>query len=36
MYIIDTITGEHISAAVSKIDLKEIALINKSKRFDFN
>jgi len=36
MYIIDTITGEHIPAAVSKIDLKEIALINKSKRFDFN
>lgn len=36
MYIIDTTTYEHIQATVSKIDLKEIALINKSGQFDFN
>ncbi|BAU52073.1 hypothetical protein [Mucilaginibacter gotjawali] len=36
MHVIHSESGSEIQATVSKLDAKEIALINKSKRFDFN
>ncbi|WP_442588451.1 hypothetical protein ACSBL2_20635 [Pedobacter sp. AW31-3R] len=36
MYIKDTTTEDKIQAKISKIDAKEIASINRTKRFDFN
>ncbi|MDR3696273.1 hypothetical protein [Mucilaginibacter sp.] len=36
MHVIHCESGSEIQATVSKLDAKEIALINKSKRFDFN
>lgn len=36
MFVIHTESGRKIEAAIIKLDAKEIALINKSKRFDFN
>lgn len=36
MHVIHNESGNEIQAVISKLDAKEIALINKSKRFDFN
>ena len=36
MYVIHSESGRKIQVAISKLDAKEIALINRSKRFDFN
>jgi hypothetical protein len=36
MYVIHSESGKQLEATVSKIDPKEITLINKSKRFNFN
>ena len=36
MYIIHAETGQKLQATISKLDAKEIAQINKTKRFDFN
>ena len=36
MYVIHGESGRKTQAVISKLDAKEIALINKSKRFDFN
>ncbi len=36
MYIKASETGEKIQVSITKIDTKEIAIINKSKKFDFN
>src|SRR3984885_10755073 len=36
MYLIHRESGRKIPAIISKVDAKEIAQINKSKRFDFN
>ncbi|SDE65201.1 hypothetical protein SAMN05216464_10899 [Mucilaginibacter pineti] len=36
MYVKASDTGEEVRVSITKIDAKEIALINKSKRFDFN
>ncbi len=36
MYVIHSESGRKIPATISKLDAKEIALINKSRRFDFN
>jgi hypothetical protein len=36
MYVVHNGSGEKVLAVISKLDIKEIALINKSKRFDFN
>ncbi|WP_183567754.1 hypothetical protein [Mucilaginibacter sp. SP1R1] len=36
MYVIHAESGQKLQAAISKLDTKEIAQINKTKRFDFN
>ncbi len=36
MYVVHTQSGERIAATVRKLNIKEIAEINKTKRFDFN
>lgn len=36
MYVIHAETGKKLQATISKLDAKEIAQINKTKRFDFN
>ena len=36
MYVVHSKSGKKIQATISRLDGKEIVLINKSKRFDFN
>jgi hypothetical protein len=36
MYVIHAESGQKLQATISKLDAKEIAQINKTKRFDFN
>ena len=36
MYVVHAESGKKLQATISKLDAKEIVLINKTKRFDFN